>query len=307
MTQYLRRARIVAGRTRSRVAKARNFHGRYTFDRRAKDTDSLVLLLAGHKPQLWPWTLQRVAEHIPPTHDVCVVSPGVVVTELREFAASHGWSYLASQSGHVSLAQNLAIRAHPSAKWIHKLDEDIFISEGYFGRLEAGYRRASEESEFAVGLCSPLINVNGYSYVDFLDSLGLRAEWEGEFGPIRRAPWGIAAHSSGDAAVWLWKHALPVNEVAARFAAEPFSYAVVPHRFSIGAILFERGLWEALQGFRVRRPAPGLGDDEEHIAMHTTEHGQAVVVVQNVYAGHFAFGPQMEAMLSNFGDSLASF
>lgn len=307
MNQYLRRARIVAGRTRSRVAHARNFHGRYTFDRRAKDADSLVLLLAGHKPQLWPRTLQRIADDMPTGHDVCVVSPGVVVPELRAFAASQGWSYLASHNGHVSLAQNLAIRAHPRAKWIHKLDEDIFISNGYFERLEAGYRRASEESDFAVGLCSPLINVNGYSYVDFLDALGLRADWQGEFGPARRAPWGIAAHSNGDAAVWLWKNSLPVNEVAARFAAQPFSYSVVPHRFSIGAILFERALWEAMGGFRVRRPAPGLGDDEEHIATHTTEHGQVIVVLHDVYAGHFAFGPQMDAMLSRFGESIGSF
>lgn len=231
----------------------------------------------------------------------------MIVPELREFAANHRWSYIATENGHVSLAQNLAIRAHPAAQAIHKLDEDMFISTGYFERLEAGYRRVTEESEFSVGLCSPLINVNAYSYADFLEVLELRDDWERQFGPVRRATWDTPAYSDGDAAVWLWSRAIPVDEVAARFAARPFSYSVVPHRFSIGAILFERSLWQEMGGFRRGFDSPGLGEDEEQIAMHTTDRGKVVAVVENVYAGHFAYGPQMQAMLAAFGSSLETF
>lgn len=304
--QQLRPLRALAGRTRSRVDHSWKFAGRHTYDNRATDAESVVLVLAGHKPQLWPWTLRRIAEHVPMAHDVCLVSPGVLVPELREFAANHNWSYLATENGHISLAQNLAIRAHSAARSIYKLDEDIFISAGYFDGLAAGCRRVSEQSDFSVGVCSPLINVNGYSYVDFLDAFGLRQQWQQDFGAIRRAPWGIPVHADGQAAVWLWRRSFPVDQVAAHIAAQPFSYSLVPHRFSIGAILFERSLWESMGGFKRRRGSPGLGEDEGHLATYTTEYGKVIAVVHNVYAGHFAFGLQMEAMLAAFGDSLDS-
>ena len=190
---------------------------------------------------------------------MCLVSPGVDHPELARWAADRGWSYLRTSGGHVSVAQNLAIRSLPSARYIFKLDEDIFIPGSYFEALFDGYQRVRTCAEFALGFCSPTLNVNGFSYVDYLRVLGIENAYRERFGPTRRASDGIPAQADGDAAAWLWSHGLPVDSVAARFAARPFSFSIVPHRFSIGAILYERDLWESMRGFRRLERAPGLG------------------------------------------------
>jgi len=283
------------------------FYGRRKFDDRSSGTSKALIILGGHKPYLWPWTLYRVARHVPSGVDVCLVTPGVEVPELRQFASRRGWSYLATENGHVSLGLNLAIRALPAARHIFKLDEDIFVADGFFEALMHGYRQVRREAEYAVGFCSPILNVNGFSYVDYLRELDLTDAWEQQFGSLRRAMDGIPAQADGEAAVWLWRHGLPVDATAARFAQRPFGYSIVPHRFSIGAILFERELWDQMRGFgRGLRP-PGLGEDEEHIAISCLTSSRIMAVIHNVYAGHFAFGPQTPAMLATFGSSLDDF
>lgn len=62
-----------------------------------------------------------------------------------------GWSYLATSDEDISLAQNLAIERLAEATIIYKIDEDVFVSEGFFDSLLAGYLRVRSESEFALG------------------------------------------------------------------------------------------------------------------------------------------------------------
>ncbi len=295
--------------TKARVATGYwwRFRARREFDNRSSGSTEALVILAGHKPDLWPWTLPRVARHVPPHVDVCLVTPGVEVPELRQFAARHGWSWLSTTNGHVSLAQNVAIRALPAARFIYKLDEDIFIAEGYFEGLMQGFRRVGLEAEYALGFCSPTLNVNGFSYVDYLRELELTDAWRQRFGPLRRASDGVPAQADGDAAVWLWRHGLPVDDTAARFARRPFGYSIVPHRFSIGAILFERELWEEMRGFRRGWRSPGLGEDEQHVAVSCLSSSRIMAVLHNVYAGHFAFGAQTPVMRTVFGNSLDEF
>jgi hypothetical protein len=281
------------------------FAERHHFVDRSRGAERALLVIAGHRPQLWPRTLERIARTVPEDIDVCLITPGLRHAELERYAHDHRWSYLSTAGGHVGVAQNLAIRALPAAQWLFKLDEDMFIAPGYFERLLAGYRRAAQEAEFALGFAAPVINVNGFSYVDFLDAFGLRAAWEQRFGPVRRASDNIPAQRDGEAAVWLWSHGLPVDAVAERFAARPFAYSIVPHRFSIGAILFERSLWENMRGYPRLERSPGLGEDEQHICVECLSRSRAMVVIQDVYAGHFAFGGQLPAMMEAYGSRLA--
>jgi hypothetical protein len=280
---------------------------RETFDDRSRGRERLLTILAGHKPYLWPWTLDRIINAVPPDLDVCIVTPGVLQNPLREMAAENGWSYLSTQHGQVSVAQNRALAHHPSARLIYKIDEDIFISSGFFEAMDAGYAAVVEEGRYRPGFCSPLINVNGFSYVDFLRARGLEEAYVAEFGELRRAADGIKAHHDGQAAVWLWRNSLPVDDVAADFAKRPAGYSPVPHRFSIGAILFERSLWEKMGGFRRGLKAPGLGVDEEHICESCVAFSRTMIVLDNVYAGHFAFGPQESAMREEFETRLSGF
>lgn len=294
-------------RARMAAANHQRFAGRYLLDDRSTGAASLLVILAGHKPFLWPHTLPRIERALPAGIDVCLVTPGGVVEPLRLWARERSWSYLSNRRGHVSVAQNLAIRSHPGARIIYKLDEDIFVPEGYFEAMAEGHARVAADTEFRPGFSSPIINVNGYSYLDFLRELGLVDAWRERFETLRRAHDGVPAEQDPEAAVWLWRQTLPLDEVAARFARRPFGYSVVPHRFSIGAIVYERDLWEEMRGFGSRQGPPGLGEDEEHIAVSCSRQSRVISMLHNVFAGHFSFGRQTDAMRRAFEARLSEF
>ncbi len=274
-----------------------NFGGRHVFVDRSRGQGSLLVVLAGHKPHLWPYTLPRLERFASQELDVCIVSPGVDSPELSALAARRGWSQLITRRNDLCLAQNLAIRHHPAARWIHKLDEDIFIAEGYFEAMAAGYRAVQRDGRFWHGFCSPLLNVNGFSYRLFLDAAGLEGEYLERFGELTQASGGVAVAEDGEAARWVWERTLPFDAMAARIAARPFGYSPVPHRFSIGAILFERDLWEAIGGFVVV-PSGGVGHDELQLCQECLARSRVPVVLHDVFAGHFSFGPQDPVMRS---------
>lgn len=273
-----------------------NFGGSYTFINRSKGSQRLLIILAGYKEFLWPLTLERLTKFVPSDVDVCILSAGLYSAALAELAERHGWSYLYTKANKVALVQNLAITVHPQAKWIYKMDEDIFISEGFFDSLLEGYLHIQKEGLYNPGFCAPVINVNGYSYITFLKSIAADEEYRNKFGELKRAANGIKAQSDGEAAKWLWQKSLPFDEVANNVRSQPFTYSAVPHRFSIGAILFERELWQTLGGFRNSFNEGVLGLDEEHLCKDCIHLSRPMLVIHNVFAGHFSFGPQEPAM-----------
>lgn len=275
-----------------------NFRGRHLFVDRRRRAPRMALMLAGYKPELWDVTIARLARFAPDDLDVCLVSPARRPPELMALAEERGWSFLSTEANHVALAQNLAIRAHPDARHVFKLDEDIVLGEGFFERLLAGYERIDEEGTWKPGFVAPVLNVNGFSYVEFLRTLGLEDAWRERFGPARHAADGIPITDDGDAALWIWRHSVPFDEVAARFAAKPFAASAVPHRFSIGAILFARDLWERMGGMLVRPPQGSLGVDEKHICRKCHDFSRPMLVAHDVLAGHYAYGPQSAVMMA---------
>jgi len=273
-----------------------NLRGKSGFEDRSRGSDRLLIVLAGYKSYLWSLTIERIRRFVPAEIDVCVVSPGVCLPELAALAEANGWSYLHSSANKVSLAQNLAIQAHPSARYIYKIDEDVFIAEGFFEGLITGYRAIEDEGIYRPGFCAPVMNVHGFTYALFLEQRGLTAEYLERFGELRRAAIDLAARDSGEAAVWLWERSVPLDSVATEFAALPFRYSTVPHRFSIAALLFERDLWEWMGGFRVSLRSSVLGEDEKYLCMTCTERSRVICVAHNVFAGHLGFGPQEAAL-----------
>lgn len=297
------RAREARNASHRVVARWVNFHGHGRLEDRRRGCDRCLIVLAGYKPHLWPYTLERLARFAPDHIDVCLVSAGLRSARLSSVAARCGWSYLAVREQNISLAQNLAIQAHSRARWIYKLDEDIFVESGFFEALFDGYQRVEADGAYRVGMCAPVINVNGFSYVEFLRTLDLSQQYRDQFGELVRAGDGVRAWSDGAAAIWLWERSLPLDETAAVFAARPFGYSVVPHRFNIGAVLYRRELWETLGGLRVSFPArirPALGEDELCLCTSAITHSRVTCVVHNVFAAHFGFGPQEEAMRRAF-------
>lgn len=273
-----------------------NFSGAHTFIDRSKGSDRLLIILAGYKSFLYPLTLTRIAKFVPPDIDVCLVSSGLYSEELAEMAAENNWSYLYTKPNKVSLVQNLAITKHTKAKWIYKIDEDVFISENFFERLLEGYLYVKNEGLYNPGFCAPLLNVNGYSYVHFLRMMNIDDEYKAKFCELKHAATGVKAFDDGEAAKWLWEKSLPFDEVADYIGSQSFKYSTSPHRFSIGAILFERKFWEAIGGFRTPFKQGGLGMDEAYICRECIQLSRVMVVIHNVFAGHFSFGPQASAM-----------
>ncbi|ADU95599.1 hypothetical protein [Geobacillus sp. Y412MC52] len=268
----------------------------YTFVDRRKGQAQLAIILAGYKPYLWPFTLERLARYAPSNVDMCLVSSGLYSEELARWAERHQWSYLFTKINDVSLAQNLAIAEHKEAEWIFKLDEDIFVTDRYFQHLRLGYERILEEGLFHPGFVAPIINLNGYTYVEFLKALGLDQEYKRVFRELKYAANGIKCHSDPEAARWIWRHSLPLDEVAQKISDKPFDYSTVPHRFSIGAILFKREYWEQIGGFKIGAKEGMLGVDEEDLCQKCVELSRVMCVVHNVFCGHFSFFLQEEGM-----------
>lgn len=273
-----------------------NFNGSHTFIDRSKGSERLLIVLAGYKSFLWPLTLTRIAKFVPSDVDVCILSSGLYSEPLDKMAADYGWSYLYTKLNKVSLVQNLAILRHQKAKWIYKLDEDIFISENFFEKLLEGYLYVRNEGLYNPGFCSPMLNVNGYSYISFLRSINADDEYKAKFGELKHAARDIKAFDDSEAAKWLWEKSLPFDNVAQHIASQPFKYSASPHRFSIGAILFEREFWEAIGGFRVSLKEGCLGIDEGYLCQDCIEMSRVMIVIHNLFAGHFSFGPQSAAM-----------
>lgn len=273
-----------------------NFSGAHTFIDRSKGSNKLLIILAGYKSFLYPLTLARMAEFVSQDIDVCLLSSGLHSQELAEMAAVNNWSYLYTKSNKVSLVQNLAIAKHTEAKWIYKIDEDVFISENFFEKLLEGYLTVKAEGLYDIGFCAPLLNVNGYSYINFLKIINADDEYKAKFGELKHSCAGAKASYDGEAAKWLWRKSLPFDEVAQYISSKPFQYSISPHRFSIGAILLEREFWEQIGGFRTPFKQGGLGLDESHLCKDCILQSKVMIVLHNVFAGHFSFGPQASAM-----------
>lgn len=284
------------------------FTGPYELIDRSSGHRRMLLVVAGYKEWLWPYTIERLAHVVPDGFDVCVVSAGLRHPRLDELAHDNGWSYLWSDLNRIALVQNLAIREHPSAELIWKLDEDVLVSDGYFERIEDGHRTVLDEGVYRPGFCAPVLNVNGYSYLTFLEEMGLVDDYRAEFGEARRAVDDVRVYSDADAARWIWERTLPFDEVADRFARSGFSYSTVPHRFSIGAIFVERAFWEEIGGFLVHPIGGRLGAEEADLCHQCEHRSRAMVVLHDILAGHFSFWPQeagMRGLLEERADDFA--
>jgi hypothetical protein len=278
------------------IVRFRDFKSGYTFVDHRKDAKKLIVILAGHKQYLWPTTLLRVKKYAPPDHDLCVASPGLYLEELSKFCADSGFSYLSTKKNAPGIALNIAVDLHKSAELIYKLDEDIFIGKHFFDDISKGYRHFFDETGLEPGFCTPILNINGITSVDFLQAIGKIQAYSDAFStPVRRCG-GVSAHSNPDACLWLWEHSLPFDKMADDFHERNLSTTVCATRFSIGAILFHRSFWEQCKGFASSWIPGELGVDEDNFCKSCVSLSRPMVIVQNVLCGHFSFYPQESFM-----------
>jgi hypothetical protein len=175
----------------------------------------------------------------------------------------------------------------------------MFVTANWMDILERTYRFAVAENRYRVGLVAPLVPVNGFGYVRLLDLLDLREKFlfDHPDHSLLSAADGIGVHSDGLVAEWLWRHMSPMDEVTAKLASRAPSYSVCPHRFSIGAIMLPRSVWQIMGKFPAEHKDGLIGSDEEHICKFCMDKSYAIVIAEGAFCAHFGFGPQTSHML----------
>ncbi|WP_051199634.1 DUF4422 domain-containing protein [Butyrivibrio fibrisolvens] len=279
---------------------------KYNFIDRSNGAKQMCMILAGYKEAIWEDVFQRISAAIPSYIDVCVMSSGLYNEELDRISRQNNWSYLYTKKNQISAIQNLAIELHPNAKWIYKIDEDIFITKGFFERLMESWLYVENYTDTCPSVVAPLINVNGFTYIKLLDKCGLRDKFEQKFKEIKYSS-GLEHHKwtrdDGDFARFMWgseaKELSDIDKLTEKFNAEPLSFSYCPGRFSIGAILFHRDFFDEMHGFLVDK-GNGLGIDEERICWFAMNNARPIVVNENIVVGHLGFGPQTETMMQYY-------
>ena len=283
-------------KTERLLIKLRDHRSKFHFVDRSSGKKTLVIILAGYKPFLWPATLERIKKYCSKEMDVCIAVSGKDSTELQSMCRTNNWSYLSTTKNSPGIALNKAILSHPDADKIFMLDEDIFIGDGFFQLLLDGYQMAWQKFGLEPGFCAPLLNLNGISYLSFLKQKNLEAEYTQEFGtPILKCD-GIPIHNSGAAAQWIWRQTLPFDQTVSHFSSKDAHQFASATRFSIGAILFTREFFNKIGGFRSSWKPATLGEDEDGICRDCVSMSRPIYVVENVLAGHFSFYLQEHEM-----------
>ena len=270
------------------------------FDRR-KNSNGLLIILAGYKPFLFEDVFDRVETFAPGELDVCVVSSGLFDETLAHIAEKNNWSYLSTVQNNVPLVQNLALSLHEGAEFVYKMDEDIFLTEGSFETLLKTYEHVQTRGHYNVGFVAPLIPINGYGHIRLLEKLGLLETYEKTFEPVL-----YGAHSnrmiekSPEVAKFFWGEGgtIPsIDRMNAAFRIQKMSYSICPVRFSIGFILFRREFWQLMGGWQLpSSDNAGVGLDEAQICNFCMAYSFGIVIAENAVVGHLSFGQQNEAM-----------
>ena len=249
---------------------------------------------------MWEDVFGRIEKYTPKDIDVCIVSSGLYSEKLANIAEKNDWSYLSVKQNKVTLVQNIAINIHPKAKKIYKLDEDIFITENFFTQLEKTYGKMEKEGRYNIGFVAPLLPINGYANVNVLEKTGLIEKFDKRFGKAYHDGDGQAPIiKNPDIAKFMWgeteEKLRDIDKLSKEFSEQEFSYSICSIRFSIGAILFSREIWENMGRFKVGL-GTNMGQDEVQLCKYCMIESKAIIISENTVAGHFSYGPQTNAM-----------
>ena len=286
--------------------------GKYNFIDRSKNNSKLCIVLAGYKEYMISSVFGRLKQYVPNDVDVCIITSGKWSDDLAGLCKTNKWSYLSTKRNNVSLAQNIAIDLHQKAKYIFKMDEDIFLTENYFQKMMKAYKKAVS-TNYNCGVMAPLLPINGYGHVKIIEKFGLTGVYKSHFGPLKMAG-GAERPIESDAnlAKFMWgeeievdgvKYKLPsIDEMNRLLEVKEFEIEACPIRFSIGSILFERKLWKDMDFFHVSK-GNDMGKDEIQLCEFCMLNSRPLLVCNNIVVGHLSFGKQNEIMKKYYLDN----
>jgi len=157
----------------SKYREHKYFNSSYKFEDRSNKSDTLCIILAGYKEFTWDIVFDRIKTFADKDMDICILSSGIYSEKLSKIAEYNNWSYLSIKKNCVTQAQNIALKLFDKAKYIYKLDEDIFVTKNFFKELKRTYNKVNESGRYNVGFVAPIIPINGYSHVRLLEKLDL--------------------------------------------------------------------------------------------------------------------------------------
>lgn len=287
---------------KSTYQKYYNFKDDYYVIDRANDQRNLLIILAGKKEFLWDLVFPRIYSNVDSNVDVVIVNPGDINSQkLRNIAKEYNFSYLATKSRRISTALNIAIRDHKNAKWIYKVDDDIFLTGNFLKKLKNTYKNIERNEIWSPGMVIPVQNINNYTYYLFLNTLGLKEKFTEIFGRIRVGTNSSIIKSNGKAAIWIWKNSLPLNIVSETFNRKNKNMGdVCPLRCSINAALIKRDLWIRMGGFDTSFPGQLEADEISLNRQILIFDILQIVVSLDTFVGHFSYASQENAVKKFF-------
>lgn len=283
----------------TRLRYYRDTFGLKSWTDRQKGHEKLLIILAGYKPFCYSHVFDRVKTFTPDDIDICVVSSGLYDEDLAKIAETNGWSYLTTSRDRVPLPLNLAILKHPKAKYIYKMDEDIFLTDGCFDSMMKTYHKVIEEGYYDVGFVAPLIPVNGYGHTRVLQKLDLVDLYESRYGKMKCHAFAKCVFDP-ELTKFLWGeggHVPHLDDLNRLFAGGGgVEYTICPIRFSVGMILFHRDIWDKISMFDVPLGGNGMGCEEAQLCASSINDSRIIAVSDSTAVGHLSFGPCTDAM-----------
>jgi len=272
----------------------------YVFENRRQGKKALCYILAGYEQTIWAGTLGRIEKYQSELYDYCLISSGKYDDDLSVLAEKNNWSYLSTEVNQVCYIQNLVVELHPDAEYILKMDEDIFVSKGFFDRMLEGYKRIETEGDYRIGFVVPIVPLNCAGYVSYLRLSNNREEYEKRFGRAYISRFS-AVFNVPETAEFLWDSMGSIDVMNERFSRND-GYGVLNCYYNIGVIMFSRERWLMMGKWPITVGASGMAEDEVYICNDGLEKDMAIYELYNVLAGHLAFGHQKERMLEYYSE-----
>ncbi len=268
------------------------------FANRSKGKEYLCYVLAGYEPELWKDTIGRLEAFQHEDVDYCLVLSGKTDETLEKIAERNGWSYLYTDMNQVCYIQNLVIELHPDAKYILKMDEDIFIGKDFFRQMIQGYQRIERGGEYRIGFAVPVVPLNCCGYASYIKLIGKKEDYEQRFGRAYKSRFS-AVFNVVETAEFLWDTMDTFDRMAAQFL-ENDGYNILDCYYNIGCIMFSRERWIMMGKWPEIPDESGMGRDEAYICQDNVNKDLAIYELKNVLAGHLAFGHQKKRMMEYY-------
>ena len=270
-----------------------NFRWKYFMEiNNMNNYENLLIIVAWYQEYLYDKVLTRVNNNIEDNVDVCIVTPWKKDVELMEYCKNFWWSYLYTKENKLSLAQNVAIKLHTKAKFIYKMDKDIFITKWFFTNLKEKYYLAVKNSEYIPGAITPVININAFSYSFFLDIIWKKQEYSNKYWAIKQDCNNIG--TLWEIAKYIRNNTLPIDSTQEKFFKSiniREKYITNSVRYSIGCFMFPRDVWEDMWWFDVAFEW-WLGKEEKQFLSYSINESRPIILCENSLCWHFSFWSQ---------------